>query len=102
MKKLYGDKVRQKSGIEQAISEIVNEVVDANPRLKKIKHKADMVTDNIKSKASVLEERAKLESKKLLENVSTKARTLKEKAQNELKLRRASSANSFAFVSETH
>mmetsp|Transcript_27502 Transcript_27502/g.38785 ORF Transcript_27502/g.38785 Transcript_27502/m.38785 type:complete len:650 (-) Transcript_27502:29-1978(-) len=59
MKKLYGDKVRSKSGVTQAITEIVNEAVEASPNLKKIKNgvssvekKAEKITMKIKQQVS--------------------------------------------------
>ncbi len=72
MRKLYGNNVRPKSGIEQAISEIVSEAVEQNPQLKKIKTKAD----DLKVKATELNEKAKSEAKKLTETVVQKAHTI--------------------------
>jgi len=72
MTKLYGDAVREKSGIQYAISEIVSEAVESHPHLKKIK-----------KSASVLKLKAKQEAGKLIEKVQEKATTLKAKAQVE-------------------
>jgi vacuolar-type H+-ATPase subunit I/STV1 len=94
MRKLYGSTVRDKSGIEQAFSQIVNEAVEASPQLKKIKHKA---VD--------LETKAKRESKKLLEEFSKRANKIKETAkekakiaESNLKFRRVKSVNNFKFL----
>lgn len=91
MKKLYGERVRAKSGIETALSDIVNEAVDSSPHLKNIKHKAVS-----------LEKKARMESKKLLEQVSKRAQKIKETAKEKVKLaeqnlktRRASDVKSF-------
>lgn len=66
MKKLYGHKVRGKSGIEMAISQIVNEAVEKNPNLK-------MVAKS----ASELNLKAREEAKRIKRQVSEKALNLK-------------------------
>jgi len=69
MRKLYGDKIREKAGIQTAIAEIVNEAVEKNPNLKKLT-----------KSASDLNLKAKLEAEKLYERVTEKASEMKERA----------------------
>ncbi len=66
MKNLYGNKVRDKSGIEMAISEIVSEAVEKNPNLK-------MITKS----ASDMNLKARQEATKLKKKVSERANVFK-------------------------
>jgi len=59
MRKLYGDKIRAKAGIQTAIAEIVNEAVEKNPNLKKLS-----------KSAKDLNSKAKIEAEKLYGRVS--------------------------------
>ncbi len=62
MKKLYGNKVRDKNGITQAITEIMNEAVEKSPRLAEIKKSASKAREKfeeIKAKAQPVAEKIK-------------------------------------------
>jgi hypothetical protein len=57
MRKLYGDKRREKSGISQALTEIASEVVEKSPFLmrgvaeaEKLKDRVEQVVDQFKKK----------------------------------------------------
>jgi len=71
MRKLYGDKIRAKAGIQTAIAEIVNETVEKNANLKKLK-----------KSASDMNLKAKLEAEKLYEKISEKASEIKGRAKD--------------------
>lgn len=72
MRKLYGDKMRRKHGIQQAIEDIFTQAVESNPNLKKLS-----------KSASDLNLKAKLEGEKLLEKVKERASGIKVKAKVE-------------------
>jgi len=73
MRKLYGDTVRSKGGIQTAIAEIVNETVEKNENLK-----------NLVKSASELNIAAKLEAEKFYEKAKERATEIKEKAKEQL------------------
>jgi len=74
MRKLYGDKVREKDGVQTAIAEILNETVEKNENLQRF----------VKS-ASELNLIAKAEAEKLYEKVKVKAKDTAQKASGQIK-----------------
>jgi len=75
MKKMHGNKIRTRSGISTAVTEIVNEVVEKTPPLKKV---AQSVSElNTKAEKKVKEGKEKLSA--LRQRASAKAERGKEK-----------------------
>lgn len=52
MKRVYGNSVRQQSGIELAITEIVNEAVEQSPHLRVLKDSANVLKKDIEKRAN--------------------------------------------------
>lgn len=76
MKKLYGDKKREKSGISQAVNEIASEVVEKSPLLMKGMEKAEefekkikKTVDQVKDKVEPLSQRVQTVVENLKKNI---------------------------------
>jgi len=95
MRKLYGDQVRAKDGIQTAIAEIVNETVEKNVKLKELvksaselnlvaKLEAEKLYEKVSEKATVIRERAKERATEIKEKAKERATGIKEKAKEQL------------------
>jgi len=75
MRKLYGDKIRAKAGIQTAIAEIVNEAVEKNPNLKRFTKSASKMNLKAKLEAEKFYEKAKERATEIIrEKVMTDGR----------------------------
>lgn len=90
MKKLYGAKIRQRSGVSTALKEIVGEAVAKSPPLKKVadsvnelKTRGDKITNELKQKAVVRAEAFESKVKEKLNAVKERVDAVKEKVELE-------------------
>jgi len=69
MKKLYGNQMRKKSGIEEALTQMFREALESNPKLKELSESAERMNT-----------RAKGEAQKLMQNLKKLRRSIRDAA----------------------
>lgn len=71
MKRLYGNQMRKKSGIEEALTQMFKEAIEKNPKLKELSESAERLNSKAKSEAQKMLQRWRKLRKSLRDSAAT-------------------------------